>query len=235
MGRGLNWRLEDLTGRRFGRLVVVRRAPNRNRQVYWECRCDCGETSVVRSMNLVSGSTQSCGCYSRDQKRATVLARNAGGHGQAPRRNRTPAYTVWANMLQRCRNPRNTAWDDYGGRGIKVCERWLQFDQFYADMGDPPLGKQLDRIDNDGNYEPTNCRWADRSTQTKNQRKRSETPRDSRGQMITFNGETHNVHEWARQLGFARNTISERLRRGMSVEEALSTPLDRRQSRRRKP
>lgn len=118
-------------------------------------------------------------------------------------------------MLQRCRTQTHHAWNDYGGRGITVCDRWLVFKNFLADMGDPPAGLQLDRIDNDGNYEPGNCRWATRTVQAQN---RQST------RLITFNGETKCMSEWARQLGVQPRLIAHRLKAGWTVEEALLRP-----------
>lgn len=149
-------KLLDLTGRRFGRLHVITRAddigPGNAR---WMCRCDCGNFIVVRSPHLSRGKTKSCGCFREEMHRT---------HGRSQERE----YRSWCSMKSRCTNPNSPSYRRYGGRGIKVCERWQSFENFYADMGQRPANKSIDRINNDGNYEPGNCRWADRLTQNRN-------------------------------------------------------------------
>lgn len=171
-------RLIDLTGRRFGRLVVDGRAPNGGRHVYWQCRCDCGAERQVKGDHLKAGSTVSCGCHSAETARARLLERGAPDrttHGHAAHRAglRTPEYVVWSNMIQRATNANHPAWDNYGGRGITVCDRWRSYENFLSDMGARPEGLTLDRIDVDGNYEPGNCRWATWAVQRQNQRRMS--------------------------------------------------------------
>lgn len=157
----------DLTGQTFGRLTVIERAESDNRHNHkWLCRCTCGETRSVIGYNLTSGLTKSCGCLHREM--STGLGHWRRTHGKR----HTPTYRTWLDMIQRCTNPNNPRYTDYGGRGITVCERWRSFENFYADMGDRPgAGYSLDRIDNDSGYAPGNCRWATAEVQQRNKRR----------------------------------------------------------------
>ena len=159
--------VRQLVGERFGLLLVVEAAGFAKGRALWRCTCDCGTTDVVSTGNqLQQGKKKSCGCASTAM---TAAAKRT--HGQAGGV-KTGAYQRWNGMKARCGNPRHPAWHNYGGRGIGVCDRWRDsFEAFYADVGDPPgPGLSLDRIDNDGNYEPGNVRWATKSQQIKNSR-----------------------------------------------------------------
>lgn len=214
----------DLTGLRFGRLVAFSIARRSSRGVvYWSCRCDCGGSAEVSSENLRVGQTTSCGCYQRERASEANFR-----HGLCDSRQ----YHSWAGMVQRCTNRDSPAWDNYGGRGVYVCERWLNSAKnFLDDMGDPPPGDySIDRIDNGGGYTcgkcdqcrargwPANCRWATRVEQAYNRRT---------NRLITHQGESLPLGMWAERVGLRRRTVEGRIRSGWTVERALSTPVRR--------
>lgn len=203
--------ITNIVGNTYGRLRVVSFASRINKRTKWNCICTCGKSTVVEGNNLKSGHVQSCGCFG-DESRLSVV------HGQCRGGRETTEHSIWAQMLARTSYPKNDAFARYGGRGIIVCERWLKFENFYADMGARPKGLTLDRINNDGNCEPSNCRWASRKVQANN--RRSNKP-------LTFNGVTKSRADWSADTGIALTTIIGRLQRKWSVEKTLTTPTNR--------
>ena len=163
---------EDLTGKRFGRLRVIERRGSKSRQPLWLCLCDCGAERIVPGAHLRGGNTKSCGCWRREFPKITKTTHGLSSNG----RRKSLLYLQWNGMRQRCHNPNQQHYQRYGGRGIKVCDRWRQsFVNFYSDMGPPPNDGQrwtLDRIDNSRGYEPGNVRWATFKQQAANKRKK---------------------------------------------------------------
>lgn len=160
---------KSLTGQTFGRLSVLERYGSRKGRVNWLCRCECGKLHEAVSHALTSGHTKSCGCW-KDERNASTEPT----HGHASRKTGlSPTYQSWRGMWTRCTNPNVKSYKDYGGRGVQICERWKDFGNFLADMGERPDGRTLDRINVHGNYEPSNCRWATRKEQAMNTQKAS--------------------------------------------------------------
>lgn len=204
-------------GDRYGRLTLVeRRSSDQAQKALWLVRCDCGNSRVVRYSGLRSGNTKSCGCLSRETSRRH---NSKHGHSRAMWGQASPTYNSWSSMVQRCTNPRYNGWHWYGGRGVKVCDRWLDFEAFLADMGHRPRGRTLDRIDNQRGYEPGNCRWATPREQGRNTR---------RCKPLTYRGETLVIREWAERLGISHTTITRRLVK-YPVEVALDPEFGRRE------
>jgi len=195
--------MKSLTGNVYGRLtVVVSELHRRGRQqrTLWRCRCECGRTTVVETGNLIHGRTRSCG--------AAVC--KLWGRGVS----RTAEYESWCNAKARCYNRNVDNFADYGGRGIRMCDRWRgSFAAFLSDMGPRPIGLTLDRKDRNGPYAPDNCRWATDSEQANNRRN---------NHVVVYHGEARTIAEWARQLGLNRTTIHYRLAKGWSVQDAMT-------------
>lgn len=201
----------ELTGQSFGKLTAVRKeGRDSHGAILWLCECECGQTTIVDGSRLVRGLVRSCGCMMGHRT-----------HGMS----NTKIYKEWEGMKKRCYTPSEQSFRLYGGRGIEVCDKWRNdFRTFYDDVStlahfDEP-GYSLDRINNSGNYEPGNVRWADKFTQANN--KRSNV-------MITYNNETHTLAEWARIVGINWATLRDRINRyGWTVEDALTTPVKHR-------
>lgn len=204
----------------FGRLTVVEAASTiNNGQKRWLCLCSCGKECIIQQTNLNRGVTRSCGCLSRELSKERNPRLNTT-HGNTTQGKVTPTYRCWANMRARC-SPNSKDFAYYGARGIRVCEAWESFEVFFHDMGEMPPGSQLDRIDNNGNYEPGNCRWASRIEQARNKRSNHK---------LSLHGETLTIAEWSERTGINFQTISSRVATGWTVEEALS-PTRRRSKR----
>lgn len=199
---------KDLTGQRFGRLLVTGAAPPGASGPRWACACDCGQHKTVLQGSLRCGETRSCGCLRRE-----VVRERMTKHGHASRDGITKTYRIWSSMVARCTIPSATGYDRYGAVGITVCNRWRDFESFLADMGECPHRHEIDRFPNiGGNYEPGNCRWATRSEQMQNR---------SNAHWIAFNGENLSVTQWAARLGIHKSSLYERLEK-WPVERALT-------------
>jgi hypothetical protein len=194
----------------FGKLTVVADAgTNNHRKKVWLCRCECGGETKATTGNLRSGNSKSCGC----DKRAALDRTTHGQSGQKGKRTR--AYSSWSAMMTRCYNKNNEKYPRWGGRGITVCEKWHKFEGFYEDMGDPPEGFSLERVDNNGNYCKENCVWASPMRQAQNTRTTK---------TITYQGKTLSLGGWDRELGFGKDTVASRIRQGWAEVDALTTP-----------
>lgn len=213
----------QLVGRQFGRLKVTAFAgtavaPRGTKSSTWHCLCSCGRATVVRGSDLVHGKQVSCGCRKREPWRVS--------HGHTRGRNHTAEYRAWASAKKRCCNQKEPNYQSYGGRGIRMCDRWLDsFEAFLADMGPKPDGRagkrpiySLDRIDVNGHYEPGNCRWATRDQQFSNLRKT---------RRVEVGGESLTVAEAARRHGISPFVVYGRLNNGWDATRALTEPVRR--------
>lgn len=207
-------RIYDLTGKKFGRWTVLERAGNdAQKAATWRCRCECGSEKVVRGYALRYGHTKSCGCLQSEQ-----IAKRNMKHGGS----RSHIYMVWDGMRKRCYNPNEPAYKNYGGRGIRVCDEWLNsfvaFREWAIENGYSD-GLSIDRIDVNGNYCPENCRWSDAKTQCNNRRT---------NRYITFNEENHTISEWSAISGIPQDVIRYRLKAGWGVKRALTEKVRKR-------
>lgn len=197
---------------RYNRLTYLEDAgANKWKKALWRLRCDCGTITVAVAAQVRSGRTQSCGCLQRAYR-----AKGNKRHGLR----KHPLYATWCNMKARCDNRNNPQYKDYGGRGISYHPSWAQFPNFLRDVGEKPFPEAtLDRIDNNGNYSPGNVRWADKTTQRRNSRQIRE---------VSIGEETRLLTDWCAQFGISIASVHSRMKRGMSVEEALSMPKAKR-------
>lgn len=208
---------QDISGMGFNRLTALRPAGQaKDGRPLWLCRCECGKEVVVRKYQLMRyGQPKSCGCDTNDRKRAGKTT-----HGMS----RTSEYTTWFRMRNRCYDLTAHNYSYYGGRGIVMCERWKEsFEAFLEDMGKKPSAKHsIERIDNDGAYEKSNCYWATSLEQGHNKRN---------NRWIEFAGETKTLADWAKQYGHPNNILHGRLAHGWTIEEALTTPVQKRRAK----
>lgn len=201
-------KLVDRAGTRYGRLMVIDRADDgpasKGKRVKWRCQCDCGEIVVKTGHSLASGYARSCGCLQRE-----TIGSLRRTHGSS----RSPTHNSWRAMKARCMDPLNDKFPMYGGRGIRVCERWMDFENFASDMGDRPAKMTLDRIDPNGDYEPANCRWASAKTQSENRR----------GIGHYWRGKKRTIADIARLEGIPRTSLQKRVKTyGDTIEAAVS-------------
>lgn len=202
----------DLTGFRFGKLLVIARRGRRGRHSKWLCRCDCGNEVEKLGTNLRRGATKSCGCLVIEM----LIKRNTK-HGKRPRGRKTPEYCSWVAMNQRCYNPKHRHYHRYGGRGIEVCDEWQEsFERFATDMGPRLANHTLGRIDNNKGYTKDNCAWMTDKEQFMNR---------GNSQVITIDGTTKIFSEWCREFGIKVGTASARVWRGWTYERAITTPV----------
>lgn len=198
----------DYAGQVFGKLTVLHFLPTEGRHAKWLCKCECGNEKAVMSQALVSGATVSCGCVGKEQRRVANTS-----HGEAGNAKRSGAYSSWANMMMRCEWGGHPSYEEYGAKGIRVCERWHAFENFKSDMGERPRGGSIDRIDNRKGYEPGNCRWATRLEQALN---------TSRTAKVVYRGELVTVDSLCRSLGLSKAAVRARAsRRGNDYVSAL--------------
>ena len=204
--------MNDLTGQRYGRLVAIKPIYSKNKYIYWLCQCDCGNQCEVNGHFLKRGSTKSCGCLRKDlaKNKADTLLHNPI-HGLS----HTRISNIHNNMIQRCYNPNNHKYKNYGGRGISICDEWLgkngliNFNNWARANGYQD-DLSIDRIDVNGNYEPSNCRWTNNIVQGNNR---------TNNTIYDFRGIKHTQKEWSEILGCSRSTINRAIKRGLSFEE----------------
>ena len=202
---------EDMVGKTFDRLTVIGLSHvGSNRKRMWLCSCSCGGNAVVSTSDLNKGHTKSCGCIKRELDKTKFIT-----HGETIGGKLSDTYVAWAAMKQRCNDINFEQYSDYGGRGITICDEWYDFSKFKSDMGDKPAGKSLDRRDNNLGYFKENCKWSTREEQGANKRNNV---------LLTFNGVTQTMSQWAKELGIKYSTLQARVNTyGWTTERALTT------------
>lgn len=208
------WRLDDLTGKTFNRWTVFKRGRDTKAgRPQWVCECECGKTGLIPASNLRSGSSKSCGCFNRDVH--TIHGDYLGRCGKP-----TIEHNTWQHIKERCLNVKYEHYKHYGGRGIKVCKKWINsYETFLVDMGRRPFNKtSIERIDNNGNYEPGNCKWATQKEQTRNTRKNV---------WLEFNGIRMIKADWLQKLGVTRQAYHYQSNKGLTDEEILKHYMKR--------
>jgi len=206
------------SGDKYSRLTIIKEIEKKQYNRQFLCKCDCGNETTVSSSQLLKGDAKSCGCLRREVT-AQRNRKEKTTHGLS----KTRVYGIWERMLSRCSNSEDKNYCNYGARGIKVCDEWKDVTIFYdwAISNGHQKGLTIERIDNDGNYEPNNCKWIPRKDQNKNRRM---------NRQITYKGETKNLTEWSKVTGINRKTLETRLKNGWVVERALTTPVRTRQT-----
>jgi hypothetical protein len=200
---------KELIGLKFERLTVLcLSVRNANGKQQWECVCDCGNKKIISEYRLITGVTKSCGCIHREQ----LVKRNTK-HGLYNHE----LYPIWTDIKQRCNNLDHQSYENYGGRDITICKRWTKFEVFLRDIGEKPfLGAELDRKDNDGNYQPGNVKWVTRTTNQRNKRTNHK---------LTYKNKTLCMSEWVELTGITESAIRNRLRSNWSIDKILTTPV----------
>lgn len=205
-------RILDLTNQKFNRLTVICDSGKRSHgAVLWNCKCDCGNIVDVKSRNLITGGTKSCGCLLKEHN-------SSGKSGTTHGLSNSAEYSIWNAMIQRCYNCNTNSFNNYIARDIIVCDRWRHsFENFYADMGPRPSDQHsIDRMNNDGNYEPSNCRWATRTEQNNNTRSNV---------FYYYKDKEYTVLQLAVEFNIKLSTLKARLNRGWSITDAIETPV----------
>lgn len=201
-------KLKDITGQKFGKWTVLEHKEKRGQAHYWLCKCECGNTAIVRGGSLAQGTSKSCGCVGR--QKTIERSTKHGGYG-------TRLYRIWDDMKARCYNHNSISYPNYGAKGITVCEEWKNFKTFmdWALANGYNDKLTIDRIDYNKGYTADNCRWITMMEQSNNR---------SNNHYITYNGETLTMVQWARKLNISYNLLCQRMSRGWTFEKAILTP-----------